>query len=247
MNKKAKRSRPPIHKMSDTEQFRNIHAGNKCFVCGAGVTIGTLDLTGIREYPVVCVNSSVMLMPWEEPGDVQKRFWVSTDALVMQWDYFWNKVMRWEMTRVVRNSWARNSQELKNVQMNYYMARRASGDIKVQEEGLMGGSSILSAVDLALLMGSKKVFLLGVDHRNIHSNSHFWQLWPKKERPQRQGKPGNYMPCQRQQGRVFKSNFRNFDILARYAKSIGATIYNCSTVSEVKSFEYMSLEDALKS
>jgi len=206
-----------------------------------------MDLTGIHEYPVVCVNSSVILMPWEEPGDLLKRFWVSTDSLCMQWDYFWNKVIRGEMTRIVRNSWARRAKELSGVQMTYYLPRCVTGEIKKKEEGLMCGSSILSAVDLALLMGCTKVFLLGVDHRSVNGNSHFWQLWPQKERPLRQGKPDNYMPCQRQQDRVFKSNFRNFDILARYATSIGSKIYNCSTISEVKSFEYMSLEDALKS
>ena len=96
-------------------------------------------------------------------------------------------------------------------------------------------------------MGCTKVFLLGVDHRMVNGNSHFWQLWPKKERPLRQGKPGNYMPCQRQQGRVFKSNHRNFEILAKYAKAIGAQVFNCSNISDVKAFERTSLEDALKS
>lgn len=242
-----RRSQPPLHKMSDTAQFRNINAESKCFVCGAGVSIGTLDLAGIHEYPVVCVNSSIILMPWEEPGDVLKRFWVSTDALCMQWDYFWNKVIRWEVTRIVRNSWARSAKEFKGVHVNYYTPRRTSSSPKLKDDGLMAGSSILSAIDLALLMGCKKVFLLGVDHRNVNGNSHFWQLWPKKERPLREGKPGNYIPCQRQQGRVFKSNHRNFDILDAYSKSIGAAIYNCSTISEVKAFEFMSLEDALKS
>jgi len=236
----------PIQNTSDTEQFRDIHIGNKCFVCGAGVSIGVVNLAGIHEYPVICVNSSVMLMPWQEPGDIQKRFWISTDVLCLQWSYFWDKVLRWEMTRIVRNSWSRNAHEFKGVKINYYIPRRTT-EIKQAEEGLMGGSSILSAIDLALLMGNKKIFLLGVDHRNVNGNSHFWQLWPKKERPLRQGKPGNYMPCQRQQARVFKSNFRSFDILASYSKSIGATIFNCSSLSEVKSFEYMSLEEALKS
>lgn len=246
MDKNKERKRRPIHKLSDTEQFRGIHEGNKCFVCGAGVTIGTLDLSGIHEYPVVCVNSSVILMPWEEPGDVKKRFWVSTDALCMQWDYFWNKVMRWEMTRIVRNSWARSAKELKGIPVTYYFPRRASANIDPKEEGLMAGSSILSAIDLALQMGCKKIFLLGVDHRMISGNSHFWQLWPKKDRPLRENKGSNYMPCQRQQGRVFKSNHRNFEILNRYSEVLEAKIYNCSTASEVKPFEHVSLEDALK-
>ncbi len=246
MNKNRERERRPIHKLSDTEQFRGIHQNNKCFVCGAGVTIGTLDLSGIHEYPVVCVNSSVILMPWDEPEEAKKRFWVSTDALCMQWDYFWSKVTRWEMTRVVRNSWARCAKDLKGVPMTYYLPRRTTDEIDPKGEGLMAGSSILSAIDLALLMGCKKVFLLGVDHRMINGNSHFWQLWPKKNRPVRENKGSNYMPCQRQQGRVFKSNFRNFDRLDRYSKAIGAKIYNCSTASEVKQFEHISLEDALE-
>lgn len=245
MNKNEKRKRPT--QISDTEQYRNIHEGNKAFICGAGVTLGTMDLSGIHEYPVISINSSIMLLPWGEPGDILKRFWVSTDALCMQWDYFWNKVTKWELTRVVRNSWERQAKDFKGVPMSYYTPRRMNNDIKFKEEGLMAGSSILSGIDLALLMGCKKVFLLGVDHRMINGNSHFWQLWPKKERPRRQGKPGNFMPCQRQQGRVFKSNHRNFDVLARYSKRIGAKIYNCSNASEVKTFEYISLEDALKS
>lgn len=245
MVKPKKTYQKPL-KASDIKQFKDIHLGNKAFVCGAGVTIGTMDLTGIHEYPVVCVNSSVLLMPWSEPGDTLKRFWVSTDSLCMQWDYFWNKVMKWECTRVVRNSWARNSSELKSAEMHYYVPRRPTAELCPNETGLMAGSSILSAIDLTLLMGCKQVFVLGVDHRMINGNSHFWQLWPKKSRPLRQGKPGNYMPCQRQQTRVFKSNHKNFDILAKYGRALGAEIYNCSTASEVKAFPYMSLEDALK-
>lgn len=130
--------------------------------------------------------------------------------------------------------------------MHYYIPRRATQDLRWKDEGLMAGSSILSAIDLALLMGCKKVFLLGVDHRMINGNSHFWQLWPKRERPLRQGKPGNYMPCQRQQTRVFQSNKRNFEILKRYSGTLDAKIYNCSTVSEIQTFERMSLDDALK-
>lgn len=240
------RTRKPMSREANTEQFRNIHEGKKCFVCGAGVTLGNMDLTGIYEYPVVSVNSSIVLMPWDKPGDPLTRFWISTDLLVMQWDYFWSKVARFECTRIVRNSWSRNSKELKKVHMNYYMPRRSSITPNWKDDGLMAGSSILSAIDLSLLMGCKQVVLLGVDHRNINGNSHFWQLWPAQDRPKREGKPDNFMPCQRQQGRVFKSNMRSFDILNKYALTLGAKIYNASDTSEVTSFDKISLEDVLK-
>jgi len=241
-----KRIRRVVERVNDTEQFRNLHIGKKCFVCGAGVSIGHMDLSEIHQYPVICVNSSVLLMPWNDPGDVSYRFWVSTDILCMQWDYFWDKVAKGECTRLVRNSWARNSANLKGVKINFYAPRRTSSSLDWKEPGLLAGSSILSAIDLSLLMGCKKIFLLGVDHRIVSNASHFWENWPVKERPKREGKPGNYMPCQRQQVRVFKSNHRYFDMFNSYSKRLDSKIYNCSNISEVESFEKISLEDALK-
>lgn len=245
MKKDAARQRRPLNKVNDVGRFRGIHEGSRCFVCGAGVTIGFLDLSGIHDSPVICVNSSILLMPWDEPGDSLMRFWVSTDALCMQWDYFWNRAMRWECTRIVRNSWHRHAPELRGAEMHYYVARR-SGPPSYEDNAIMGGSSILSAIDLSLLMGCKNIFLLGVDHRMINGNSHFWQFWPKKKRPKREGKPGNFFPCQRQQQRVFKSNMRNFELLNKYAESRGSKIYNCSPETTIKTFEKISFEDALK-
>lgn len=228
-----------------TEQFRNIHAGKKCFVCGAGVSIGSQDLSGIHAYPVICVNSSILLMPWNEPGDVLSRFWISTDSLCMQWDYFWKKVGVYECTRVVRNSWSRSTASLDGITMHFYIPRKMN-EIKWKEEGLMAGSSILSAIDLALLMGCKKVILLGVDHVSVNGNSHFWQNWPLKDRPIKNGKANNFAPCQLQQGRVFKTNIRSFDLLKKYSETIGATIFNASPVSVINSFERISLEEAIR-
>jgi len=247
MKKQAIRARTrPIPKVGDTEQFRSIHEGKKCFVVGAGTSLYNLDLSGIHEYPVVGVNSSALLMPWDEPGDPLSRFWVSTDLLCMQWDYFWSKVARFECTRIVRNSWARNTKELKGIHMHFYAPRRVAQSPNWKDNGLMAGSSILSALDLALLMGCKQVIMLGVDHRMTNGHSHFWQNWPVHDRPKKEGQPGNFMPCQRQQGRVFKSNMRSFDILEKYSKQLDAKIYNASPISEVKSFDKISLEDALK-
>ncbi len=233
-------------KTGHTELFRNIHEGKTGFVFGAGTSLGNQDLSQVYKYPVVSINSSVILMPWDVPGDPLDRFWISTDLLCMQWDYFREKVLKFECTRIVRNSFSRESDQFKNVKMHYYLPRRSSQSPNWKDEGLMAGSSILSGIDLALLMGLKKIILLGVDHRNICGHSHFWQNWPVKERPKREGKPGNFFPCQRQQGRVFKSNLRAFDVLKKYSEQLGATIYNASGVSTVTAFEMISLEDALK-
>lgn len=240
------RTRNPMTRETNTDQFRNIHEGKKCFVCGAGTSLFGKDLSGIHAYPVVSVNSSALLMPWDEPGDPLMRFWVSTDILCMQWDYFWGKVARFDCTRLVRNSWSRSSKELKGLHMNYYAPRKSIQTPNWKDDGLLAGSSILTAIDLSLLMGCKQVILLGVDHKMINGNSHFWQNWPVVDRPKKAGKPDTFEPCQRQQGRVFKSNMRSFDVLNKYSLTLGAKIYNASEISTVFAFDKISLEDALQ-
>lgn len=232
--------------VSDLLQFLDIHKGSKCFVLGAGPSVGFLKIGPIFNYPVFSVNSSVLLCPWNEPGDDLKRFWVSTDMLCMQWSYFYEKVVRGDCTRVVRNSWKRNTKKIeKEAPFVYYSPRRSLEMPKKREEGLFGGSSILSALDLAILTGCKDIILLGVDHRMLHGKSHFWQYWPVKKRPVRAGKSGNFSPCQRQQSRVFMSNNGQFKILKKLAKKHGSIIYNCSSISTIEAFPKISFDDAL--
>jgi hypothetical protein len=245
LDKNLKRRRKPVTAATDLSEFLDRHKGKKCFVTGAGPSLGLMDLTDVHQHPVIAVNSSILMLPWEEPGDPWMRFWVSTDMLCMQWSYFWKKVIKVDCTRMVRNSWIRSMDKCKGVKFHYYSPRRTNTVPKKRGEGLYGGSSILSAVDLGLVMGCKEIYLLGVDHRMLHGKSHFWQSWPKSERPIREGKGGDYFPCQRQQSRVFKSNFNTFKVMSQYAKSLGAEIYNCSTISKVESFPFKSLNEAL--
>jgi len=239
------RQRKPMTKSTDLSKFVDIHKGKKCFVLGAGPSIGLLDLTPIHKYPVVSVNSSALLLPWIEPGDPLMRFWVSTDILVMQWDYFWQKVIQFDCTRIVRNSWSRQMNKCQGVRFHYYAPRCGGGVPRDKKSGLFGGSSILSAIDLSIIMGCSEIYLLGVDHRMIHGKSHFWQYWDKSDRPVREGKGRDFMPCQRQQSRVFKSNINTFKVVNKWAKSNDAQIYNCSTISQLETFPKVSLEEAL--
>lgn len=246
LNKNLERQRKPIVASTDLSKFVDIHKGKKCFVAGAGPSIGLLDLEPIHKYPVISVNSSAILMPWEEPGDPLMRYWISTDMLVMQWDYFWQKVTQFDCTRIVRNSWARQMDKCKGVKFHYYAPRRSNGVPNKKNDGLFGGSSILSATDLAIVLGCTEIYLLGVDHRMFHGKSHFWQYWDKNDRPVREGKGRDFMPCQRQQSRVFKSNLNTFTTVGKWAKANGAKIYNCSKQSKLEVFPTVSLEEALK-
>jgi len=224
----------------DLSNFKNLHAGKKCFVVGAGPSAVFLDFSSVHSYPVICVNSSILLMPWKQDGDLSLRFWMSTDVLCQHWSYFSECVLSGICNRIVKNSWKQYTSKWPEVMFYYY-----SPFNEKTGEGLLSNSSILSALDFAILMGCKNIYLLGVDHRMIQGKSHFWQFWDKHKQPTRNGKPGNFYPDQRQQKRIFELNMPLFEKLKEKATKAESTIYNCSSLSEIKCFPLISLEDAV--
>ena len=228
------------------KKFINIHKGGKCFVFGAGTSLADMDLSDVYQYPIVCINSACLLMPWGEAGDPLRRFWVSTDILCSEWNYFKTHVVKADCTRIVRNTWERYPEKLRGGIFEFFNPRKMQSLIARSPSDLLGGSSILSALDLAILLGCKQIYLLGADHVMAGKNSHFWQYWPKEKWPRRKGKLDNFRPNIQQQERVFKSNMYSYKIVKKYAETMGAKIYNCSPISIIEVFKKCSLEDALK-
>ena len=95
-------------------KFANKHSGKKCFVIGAGPSLKDVDTSVISNYPVICVNSSILKFDWTIPDDSEKRFWLSCDSLCMEWDYFWKKVIHSDCVRIVRDSWSRKKDKFQD-------------------------------------------------------------------------------------------------------------------------------------
>ena len=72
MERGKKRERRELSKYLGIREFTDLHKGSKCFICGAGPSLKDLDLSVIKEYPSISVNSSIIAMPWEEETDAQK-------------------------------------------------------------------------------------------------------------------------------------------------------------------------------
>lgn len=225
-------------------KFLNLHQDQKCFIVGAGPSVGFLDLSGIDQHPVICVNSSIVLMSWKDFGETNKRFWMSTDVLCQHWSYFRDYVLKADCVRLVRNSWKKYTNKWPEVKFHYFLPFTE----KTSNKGLLSTSSILAALDFAIYLGCKNIYLLGVDHRPLHGYSHFWQFLPRTDvrYPRRDGKPGDFFPCQRQQKRIFDENMQYFEILNNKAQTKNIKIFNCSSISEVKVFPKISLQDALR-
>ena len=167
----------------------------------------------------------------------------------MRWSW-WEDVKKSRCTKIVRNSWEKYKDELEG--FLFFEPRPTPEDIINSEDiGLAYCSSVPSAIDLAIQMGCKKIFLLGVDHNSHLGKDHFWQLWPKKHWPK--ANP----PAQgswSQQQTVFPYNMKAFKALKRFADEKNVDIYNITytvpggnqTLTKIRTFKRIKMEDVKK-
>ncbi len=247
MEKTRKRSSEKPKSWVDLSYFNGLQKGKKCYIVGAGPSLAFLDIQEIHRHVVISINSSAILMPWDKEGDDQKRFWISNDVLCMKWTYFWTHVYRAKCTKIIRTSWKKNDDVLRGHHFRYFMPRKyQTNPLDPEDPGLCSVSSIPTGLDFSLRLGCKNIYLLGVDQKMVHGNSHFWQFWPKAKHPQRKDKGKNFQPEQKHQIKVFDQNRQVFEALDHYAKSKGAVIKNCSMRSVLDVFPKVSLEDSFK-
>lgn len=233
-------------KWNDLFDLKDIFSGQACFVVGAGPSVGFLNLAPIHKHIVISVNASALLMPWFS-GSSEKRFWLSNDTLCMKWSYFDSHVMQFKCSKIVGAEWRLNDSKGMGCNFRFFSGReRQVHPLSQADNGLCSVSSVPASIDLAILMGCKKIYLLGVDQKMIMGRSHFWQFLEKQKWPQRKDKMKNFQPEQKHQIEVFNRNIDVFWALKDYAQTNDAFIKNCSSRSALDIFEKISLEDALK-
>jgi len=237
MRRQQKRERVDIKPYTDLSDFQNIHQGRRCFVIGAGPSVAFMNLSPIEDDVIITINSSILLFDWSV-GSSTDRYWISNDTLCLQWDYFWSKVLRSNSQKIVRTSWKEHADKILKHNFRFFKPRESeSPPLSNDGKALCSVSSVPTAIDFALLTGCQEIYLLGVDHKMLHGNSHFWQFWPKEKWPQRKSKGKNFRPEQSHQIRKFEENIATYQSLKELAESVGASIYNCSNNSVIEVFE----------
>ena len=214
------------------------HINESAFILGSGTSLHDLDLSHIHNHVVITLNASILLVDWVK-GDPNKRFWISNDAFCRKWSY-WADIKKAKANKIVRNSWSHYFKELRGF---YVFCPRRTRETKIDTEdtGLCYCSSVPSAVDLALQMGCKKVFLLGVDQYMKGSKRYFWEYWERQKRPKFNGK----MHAQSKQMRVFKINDGIYKSLNDFSVYKDAFIFNCNPKSKVSAFTKIPFHQSL--
>jgi len=219
---------------------------NCAFVFGAGPSLHNLYtcdkkiINEIKKHVIIFVNSAIIAgKDIFTLNNDTKKYWISNDALCRNWSWYNECVKESNYTKIVRNSWWKYRDELKDF-LFFSPRPTAEGVINPDDYGLSYPSSIPSAIDLCIQMNIKKIFILGLDQcldkkTNYH---HFWQLLKNQPRQLR--------PAQARweiQKKVFPINNIAYNALQGFAEHKRCKIYNCNPNSEVDAFEKIKLEE----
>ena len=128
----------------------------------------------------------------------------------------------------------------------FFSPRPTSEDVvNFGDLGLCFCSSGVSATDLAIQLGCKKIFLFGIDQNDSSGRHHFWQLlYDRKDRPTASN-PLIYDSWKKQK-KVFEFNNKAYKALRKFADLKKAEVYNCSVLTKVTTFDRISIDYAFK-
>lgn len=235
------------HRKLETYTWRDAPA---C-ILGAGSTLLNYDFSRCDNCHMFSVNSSILKVNWKIPSypDVI-RVWISNDSLCRRWSYF-SKVKQDICYKVVRDSWLKYADELED--FLFFKARKTREDIiDDDDDGLLYNSSVPSAIDLAIKLGFKSIFLFGIDHQLCDGKTHFWQHLPKDEQPKEIIKSGSkilkFSPARimqpvAMQKDVWNMNVSVFNAIQKHADNHGVKIVNINNLTTTIPFAHKTLEE----
>lgn len=142
-------------------KFHNRYAGRDCFLMGNGPSLNKVDLPALRNYHLIGLNKIHLLLE-RQPLDL--TFHVAVNELVIEQS--WKDFTHLDCPSFLSY---RPAEKLvaDSGNIHYFLtARRAAPCFsKVLDEPLWEGWTVtFVALQLALFMGFRRVFLIGVDH-----------------------------------------------------------------------------------
>lgn len=223
-----------------------------CVICGAGPSLINYDFDNCSNIHVISVNSSIIKMPWQFVGSEDLlRAWISNDSLCRKWDYF-EKVISYKCEKIVRDSWLKYKEDL--IDFLYFSPRSSKEDvINEGDEGLAYNSSVPTAIDFAIKLNFKNIFIIGVDHSSFKNLTHFWQFYSKNEQPKERlficnkkifRSPDRIMARECVQKKSWDMNMSVFSSLKKVADKKNILINSIDCGNKILPFNYCSFEES---
>lgn len=199
-------------KTGSIADMKELHAGKRLFVISSGPSLNDLDLTPLKSRIVMGLNRSFMIWPnsyyhcvfdhrlFDEYEDELKK----TRFLITLDDRPWG------------------------IPLNLLGSEGFSWDL---EEGVYSGYTIsYFALQVAIYLGFKEIFYLGLDLGHRERETHFF---------------GKDYRSENHEQTEFPKMRRSFENIAPTLEEKGIEVRNCSPVSTLECFKYLSFEDAI--
>lgn len=140
-------------------KFKNIHAGEDCFIIGNGPSLGKMDLSTLADYHTFGLNKIYLIF---EKFDLNLSYLVSTNDLVIQQ----SKEVYENFDCPIFLSYSANNGIVRPLDhINYlYTLNTWSFYDDLTKPICVGYTVTYCALQVAYYMGFRRVFLIGVDH-----------------------------------------------------------------------------------
>ncbi len=234
--------------MRNLEEFNNKHAGEKCFIIGAGTSIHGQDLEPLKNHVIIAVNSGYVAVP-------NANYFISDDWSIKHWSYFFRDLVNsktttallYEKMLIEQASWFGSRTVLFRHQQGIRIPDRY---IHKNKKSYLGETrtSLGSAIMAAHIMGCSEIIILGLDGCRVDGFRYFWQF-SGYEVPYR----NDDIPIDKYDKCRFRGQITDFDLLDMrttwrpfgLAVNKKCKIYNASPISIVDIFPKVKFSDVV--
>jgi len=192
--------------------FKNLHDGRNVFILASGPSLAHTDLSALKRRIVIGLNRSSLIYP-------QTHYHCTMDErLFVEYE---------EVLRKTRYLFTLPNRPF-GIPIKFLGSEGFSFDL---EQGVYSGYTVsYLALQLAVYMGFKKVFFVGLDLKHDNGQTHFF---------------GNDYVSNNHEHTEFPKMARMLDYGAKALAEIDVEVYNCSPVSTLTCFKHVSLEWAV--
>lgn len=192
--------------------YRNRHEGGRVFIVASGPSLSDVEPERLRNEHTIAINDALLRFP-------KTRYAAVMDSRKLH--ELHEPLLEVETLFTLRgNSYGVEIDLLGTEGFNLEL-----------ENGIYSGyTTAYFSLQIALYMGFRDIYYLGLDLGNTSDKSHFF---------------GSRSLQDRDRPEVYAKMRQSFENIADTVAELGAKVYNCSPVSELKCFPYRSLDDAL--
>lgn len=217
--------------------FQNKHLGEDCFIIGNGPSLNKMDLSLLKGYHVFGLNKIYLMLKNQQ---INFSYLVAVNPLVIEQ----SKEIYEKMNVPIFLSY--NASQ--NINGSHIYKIRTTGEFRFAFSILdiisEGYTVTYVAIQLAYLMGFKRVFLIGVDHN-------FQQVGnPNSEQVLNSDDPNHFDPDYFKGQKWHLADLEGNDISYRIAKKMfehdNRKIYNSTVGGKLEIFDRIIFEEALK-